>query len=230
MRGFSGFPTKGRMTRIPAVFFSELLPQIDHLGEMKVTLYCFWRLGRQDNRHYLWERELYADDLFLSGLGARQEERRAALADGLERAVARGTLLMVTLEKRGRKEKLYFFNSERGRQAFKEIEAGRWEPEDDRLASFDLSIERPNIFTLYEQNIGPLTPMIGEDLRDLEETYGEDAIAEAIQIAVERNVLHLRYIIAILKKNQAGADQSTPLDEDYGDRYVSGKYSDEVEG
>ena len=36
---FAGFPSgKMHLTRIPAQFFSELLPQIDHLGELKVTL------------------------------------------------------------------------------------------------------------------------------------------------------------------------------------------------
>ncbi|MBI2976543.1 MAG: primosomal replication protein N, partial [Chloroflexi bacterium] len=40
MKGFSGFPSsKVRSTPVPNPFFSELLPQIDHLGELKVTLY-----------------------------------------------------------------------------------------------------------------------------------------------------------------------------------------------
>ena len=36
---FGGFPDgKTHLTRIPAAFFGELLPQIDHLGELKLTL------------------------------------------------------------------------------------------------------------------------------------------------------------------------------------------------
>ena len=31
----------------------------------------------------------------------------------------------------------------------------------------------PNIFTMYEENIGLLTPMIAEELRDAEKTYPE---------------------------------------------------------
>ena len=45
MPSFAGFPSgKVRLTPIPGPFFSELLPEIDHLGELKVTLYAFWFL------------------------------------------------------------------------------------------------------------------------------------------------------------------------------------------
>ena len=38
MKGFAGFAEKANMVVMPAPFFSELLPIIDHLGELKVTL------------------------------------------------------------------------------------------------------------------------------------------------------------------------------------------------
>ncbi len=45
---FAGFP-EGRAdpTPIPAGFFSELLPAIDDLGELRLTLYAFWALARK---------------------------------------------------------------------------------------------------------------------------------------------------------------------------------------
>ena len=39
--------------------------------------------------------------------------------------------------------------------------------------------ERPNIFKLYEENIGPLTPLIADALKDAEETYPPEWVAEA---------------------------------------------------
>ncbi len=49
MKGFSGFPEgKQRLTPVPNLFFSELLPAIDDLAELKVTLYAFWALNQQD--------------------------------------------------------------------------------------------------------------------------------------------------------------------------------------
>ena len=46
---FGGFSeTKTRTTSIPGQFFGELLPAIDHLGELKVTLYLLWRFDRME--------------------------------------------------------------------------------------------------------------------------------------------------------------------------------------
>ncbi|MCH8095186.1 MAG: primosomal replication protein N, partial [Chloroflexi bacterium] len=49
MSTFNGFPAgTTRLTAIPNPFFSELLPSIDHLAELKVTLYAFWYLSRAE--------------------------------------------------------------------------------------------------------------------------------------------------------------------------------------
>ena len=42
---FQGFPEgKSHAIPLPQAFFHQLLPQIDHLGELKLTVYVFWRL------------------------------------------------------------------------------------------------------------------------------------------------------------------------------------------
>ena len=44
---FSGFPDgKVYMTPVPAQFFSELLLEIDHLAEFKLSLYVIWKLDK----------------------------------------------------------------------------------------------------------------------------------------------------------------------------------------
>ena len=54
MKGFSGFPKgKTRITPVPNLFFSELMPFIDDIDELKLTLYCFWRLGLKEG-DWLW--------------------------------------------------------------------------------------------------------------------------------------------------------------------------------
>ena len=95
MDAFSGFPAgKVRFTRIPGPFFSELLPQIDNLAELKVTLYALWKLERMEGKHRYLQLEDFSDDeIFMSGLGAEKKPALAALKDGLKRAVKRGTLL-----------------------------------------------------------------------------------------------------------------------------------------
>jgi DnaD/phage-associated family protein len=59
---------------------------------------------------------------------------------------------------------------------------------------------RSNVFSLYEQNIGALTPMISEELRDMAETYPAQWIEDAIRVAVKNNVRRLKYILAVLER------------------------------
>ncbi len=233
-KGFPGFPEgKLRTTPIPNPFFSELLPSIDHLGEFKVTLYAFWALAQKEGRfRYLSRDQIASDELFMRGMAGSGLDAGEALDEALERIVARGTLLQVNLETDQGSEAYYFLNSAKGRAAVKAVEEGDWLPSGDVQAPLDLSIERPNIFRLYEQNIGALTPMVADILRDAEETYPLSWIEDAIRIAVENNVRKWRYVEAILEDWQT---QGRHEREDRSDsekdrrRYIEGKYADFIE-
>src|SRR5450759_5004256 len=103
MSPFAGFPSgKVHLTPIPAPFFSDLLPEIDHLGELKITLYALWFLDQQEgNLRYLALKDLLADRRLLEGLSStpgissfeESESVRSALLDAIDRATRRGTLL-----------------------------------------------------------------------------------------------------------------------------------------
>ena len=60
--------------------------------------------------------------------------------------------------------------------------------------------EENNIFTAYEQNIGALTPMISEALKEAEQTYPEGWVLQAMELAVHNNKRNWRYIETILKR------------------------------
>jgi DnaD/phage-associated family protein len=230
MKGFSGFPARGRMTRIPGLFFSELLPQIDSLNELRVTLYCFWRLQQKSGDvAYVWESEIAGDEPFMNGLAARSEDRLKALQDGLERAVARGTLLHIRLDRRGKEESLYMVNTPRSSAALEGLAQGRWTPSHNPDNLLDLSVERPPLFTVYEQNIGPLTPLIAEKLNDIETLYPVEWIEEAFEIAVTQNKRSMAYVEAILRRWQAEGRTDQAGDEQGGRRFISGKYKDRIE-
>ena len=202
MKGFPGFPNgKLRTTLVPNLFFSDLLPNIDNLAELKVTLYAFWAMGQKDGKvRYLRLTDFLNDTEFVKGLGPTTAIATEALIDGIERAVARGTFLHVNIESADGVMDLYFFNTEKGRAAFEGITKGEWRPNPDEDEPITLLVERPNIFILYEQNIGPLTPMVADELRDAEQTYPLRWIEEAIETAVANNVRKWRYIIAILER------------------------------
>lgn len=212
MKGFPGFPDgKMRLTQVPNLFFSDLLPIIDNLAELKVTIYAFWALSQREGQvRYLRLADFLHDTEFVKGLGPTLKLASEALLDGLERAVARGTFLHINIESADGKMDLYFLNTEKGRTAVEGITRGEWRPNPDEDEPITLLVERPNVFILYEQNIGPLTPIIADELRDAEQTYPPRWLEEAIELAVENNVRKWRYILTILERwRQEGKQDGT---------------------
>ncbi len=233
MASFKGFPDgKMRLTPVPGPFFSELLPEVDHLGELKVILYAFWQLDRQEGSfRFLCRADLSGDDRFMEGLGKTRREADIALDEGLERAVGRGVLLKATLPVEGGQQDYYFLNSGKGRAALEAISKGQWNPAGSLRQPVELNAERPNRFRLYEEHIGPLTPMIADTLRDAEATYPYQWIEEAVRIAVENNVRRWRYVEAILRSwKEEGRDEQNRGDSEKDRRkYIEGKYSEFIE-
>lgn len=232
MARFAGFPAgKSRLTRLPAVFFTDLLSEIDHLGELKVTLYAFWFLDRMEgDLRFIRYQDFASDKVLLAGLGSQPDAGLEALDESLERAVQRGSILRV--QPAGNPdEAIYFINSPRGKAAAAALENREWSPQDTARVPQTLEMERPNIFRLYEQNIGPLTPLIADALREAEATYPMEWIAEAVRAAVEANVRRWRYIDAILRARLEREPNGTTRRETEKDRrkYVEGEFGDFIE-
>lgn len=217
---------------MPNLFFVELLPEIEHLGELKLTLHLFWLLGqKRDGQPYVTRDELVGDGRLLAGLPAPGMRPDEALDDALDRAVARGTLLRVVRGEGARQQTLYFLNSERGRQAMDDLLAGRWTP-DTRQEPVRLEAQRPNIFVLYENNIGALTPMVKEELIEAEATYPAQWIEDALREAVDLNKRSWRYVQRILERWSAEGreDEASRRDRERDRRrYIDGKYADYIE-
>jgi len=199
---FAGFP-QGQLkyTSLPDLFFSELLPLIDDLTELKVTLHAFWLIGKKRGAlRYARLDELLHDDRLLAGLTTPTTAGAAALQDGLERAVARGTLLHITVHRGETTEEWYMVNSPNGRQVLEKLRGGELDLLADVAEDVQLQVERPTIFVLYEQNIGLLTPMIADELRDAEKHFPADWIADAFREAVALNKRSWRYVLRILER------------------------------
>jgi DNA replication protein len=201
---FKGFPEgKVRQTPIPEPFFSELLPEIDDLAELKLTIYVFWRLNRMESTfRYLRREDFIGDPRFMLSLGDDPGAAEAALDGALERATSRHVLLRAVVERAKGEESYYFLNSPKGRAAVQAITKGEWQLTADSDLQITLGDQPPNIFELYEQHIGVLTPMIAEALREAEDTYPSSWIEDAFRIAVENNARSWRYVSAILNRWQ----------------------------
>lgn len=223
MKTFSGFPPgKVRSVGIPELAFTDLFPIIDDLAELKLTLHVLWRLRRQRGKvRYLRRADLASDWVLLSGLGDAPVE---ALRSALERAVERGTLLRIENIIGDMTEELYFANTPKGRAAVEAVARGEWPDELESAA-------RPNIFTLYEQNIGMLTPLIAEELREAERTYPAAWIEDALREAVSQSIRKWSYIRAILERwRTEGKDDEAIERPDKADRrrYIEGKYGEYI--
>ena len=231
MVGFKGFPPgKERFTRIPGTFFTELLPQIDNLEEMKVTLYAIWKLERMEGTfRYLRHEDFTSDEKFAGSLGKNPVK---AISNGLKKAVERGTLLDTHVDLDGNLENLFFLNTIKGQAAVKAILQGDWQPTGDNTYPIKLNLEKPNIFRIYEEHIGPLTPMIADTLKEAETIYPEGWIEEGIRKAVENNIRKWSYVEAILErwKKEGRDDRAYKKDPEEGwKKYVEGEFSDFIE-
>jgi DnaD/phage-associated family protein len=221
MKLFSGFPTgKVSVTPLPNLFFSELCPAIDDLAELKVSLHIFWLIANRPARapRSIALSELAADTTLMQSLAATDGKPEASLSRALAAASERGTLLHHST---GSGDDVYFLNDETGRRALEKIQ----QAQDIHPVSSGAAREparadvRPNIFVLYEQNIGLLTPMISEELKEAEKEYPAEWIADAFKVAVKQNKRSWAYVNGILKrmKTEGRGDRSGKGKTWYGD-------------
>src|SRR5258708_13927039 len=237
MTGFAGFPTgKNPYVPVPEVFFTVLLPEIEDSAELKVTLHLFWLLAKKKGKlHGVSGRDLLDDQVLLRSLKRRGDPRPAEerLRQGLEQALARGTLLQIHLrlmsEGNDQAEIIewFFFNTVRSRKVVNELQGSETVParllavEHEQIEqesevpvpagaytsnkgvewprNSQREIDRPNIFKLYQQNIGLLTPLVADHLRDAADLYPEEWIEAAFREAVQHNIRKWSYISAILR-------------------------------
>jgi len=229
---FAGFPAGALATAIPNLFFTAVLPRISDPAELVVSVYFFFAHRRKKGQpRFLTYAELAADNVLVAALDSLGE---GALRRGLNAAVERGTLLRLDVEPgsagghEGQAQELYFLNTAAGQRAAAAMKAdqqglGRLLP-----SPAEPHEPKPNIFEIYEQNIGPLTPMVAEYLKDAEKEYPADWFEPAFQRAVEQNKRSWSYIAAILRRweaegpdyEEAGRDLEGPGRK----RSLSGRY------
>ena len=231
MKQFNGFPARMEFTPLPNLFFSSLLPQISDMDELKTTLYIMALLYRKKGYpRFVTYGELLANASLMASLKESAEAPDEVLRRSLKVATERGTIIHITLEKNGASEDVYFLNDESSRRAVAKIENGELKLSGLKAEgrAYVEAEELPNIFTLYEDNIGMLTPMIADELRDAEKMYPESWIRDAIKEAVKQGKRKWSVVSAILQRwsvegKSDGTYQRHPKKTD-PDKYIKGKY------
>lgn len=224
---FDGFPNSGLATTVPNLFFSHVLHEIESVEELVVSVYAFYAQSQvRRSPRYVTLRELEADRGLMRTLAHLTGSDGEALRRGLDAAVERGTLARSVIETANGEEELIVVNNPANRKALAAIDGRRIEiapplPPAGAEAA-------PNIFTLYEENIGNITPLIAEDLKEAEERYPPEWVREAVKEAVLANKRSWRYVSSILRRWETeGPDyeesERDPQIEWLKRRYAEGK-------
>ena len=205
-RRFSGFlvqtdPAVG----IPRAFFTDVLPQLTELSEVQTTLAVF-RLASEAGgiESPVSDIALRADRPLRSALrvagSPREPDER--IVTGLDLATGRGTLLRFVAERGSERDAWYYVNTPVNQALVAAMARGAVAPpralwrEGHPPAVIP---ERPNVFRLYEQNVGPLTPLIADHLVRALETWPVEWIEDAVAESVAYNKRSWRYIQRILE-------------------------------
>ncbi|MEM9953536.1 MAG: DnaD domain protein [Chloroflexota bacterium] len=203
MTKFKGFSAgKINITMVHAQFITELVPMITDLAELKVCLFCYHALTQKDGQYrYLTRDDFGNNHELMQGLSLISDDAHKALDEALALAVEHNFLLCGEVQLDASTSlALYFMNTSRGRVAIQQLMAGNWQPDDNQR--IEILPERPTVFSLYEENIGVLTPIIADHLKEAEDDFSYEWIVDAITLAIENNARSWRYIRAILDRWQ----------------------------
>jgi DnaD/phage-associated family protein len=230
MKPFAGFPARMDFTPVPNLFLSQIMPEISDINELKTTLHIMAEVYRKKgNLRFVTFSELSANTSLIKSIESAGKPAEETLRSALETAIKRGVILRLAAELDGGAEDIYFVNTEADRQAVAKIETGELKlPGLKAIKSPPETEELPDIFTLYEENIGMLTPMIAEELKEAEKLYPETWIRDAMKEAASLNKRSIRYIVRILENwaqegRGNGAHKRFPGKED-PDKYIKGRY------
>lgn len=216
-QSFGGFQEDNlSLVRLPESFFTQVLPEIESITQLRLLLYFFWHFEQQQGSlRFLKLVDLASDPALVNMIGEGSK-----IESDLDELIRMGVLLEATPT--GEIEKLYFINGPQGRAAVQAIENGEWKPGTRERKAIQLAEQKPNIFELYEENIGAITPMMAEILKEDEKIYPHSWIEQAIKIAVTRNVRNWKYVQAILERWQKegrGDEQNRRDDSQDPSRY-----------
>ncbi len=199
---YGGFPSRMRLVAVPAPLLGSLLERIDDIAELKCTLRAVSLLSQKRGYpRFVSLREMQADEQLARAMPQDDDARPAQLIEkALAKAARRGTLAFVIVGAGDDRQPIFGLNAESDRAGLARLAN---QPETWRQPSPEPADERelrPNVFEMYEQNIGLLSPMIADELREAEEIYPEEWIEDAIGEAVAQNKRSWRYASKILQR------------------------------
>jgi DNA replication protein len=229
MKSFGGFPRDMQFTPIPNLFMNALMPGMDS-PELKTMLYIFQTIyGKKGTPRFASLSELLSSTPLMVSMKTEGKTGAEAVKSALDMAVKRGAILDLEVVQDGKSERLYFLNTASDREAVERIRSGELKiPKIEAVKPAEPPTEQKDIFSLYEENIGMLTPMIAEEIKDALTQYPEEWIRDAVKESVDANKRNWRYITRILERwttegKKDGTHRRDNQKED-PDKYIRGPY------
>ena len=212
-QAFPGFPAVARATAIPNIFFTVVLPRLRAAGDLLAFLWTarLTQEQRGDVRFVtadqIWAQDGVAEAFYEFGGG------REGMDGGLRRCVEIGALLGVEVVGRDGEETVYFINNPGSRRAVARARGGELELRPETVVRAIALEARPGIFRLYEENVGTITPIVGERLIAAADEYPWEWIEDAFREAAELNRRNWRYVERILQNwAQEGRNEAPQQD------------------
>jgi len=225
---FTEFSTD-QLVNLPNELFTEVVPRMTLLSELKVTLHIFYQISQRRDSvpRRISRAELIVDPLLNQSLRevSRIRDPIEVFDEGITAALRRQTILFVGLLHDNSIHTWYMIHTAINRQWAAKNHAGA--PNDSPLSHQS----RVTLFTLYEQNIGIITPLIVEELHEAQQRYPKHWIEDAMRVAVRANVRSWRYVERVLERwahhgrDGEPRDNAQPIDvERYSNEATDGLF------
>lgn len=186
---------------IPREFLCERIALIDDPTELHVTLAVFRLAADFGSSPPAVREDLVLDDPVLAR--TFHEDRRSSrlsqrIRRGLQYATARESVIQVVLSTESQEERWYIPASDENRAGLARImnEQEAWPVAG---TSSVIVAAAPSVYSLYEKNIGMLTPLLTDQIENALDLYPLAWIEDAIQEAVNYNKRNWRYILRVLE-------------------------------
>lgn len=213
----SGLLAAQPLASVPHALLTSVASEISEIEELQVVIAAFRLasdLGGID--HAIPEESLERDHWLRRALRIEGSPNapRERIAKGATLATGRGTLLRFTTRV-GRETRVwYYLHTVENQARLAQMATGAAAPPTELHLDGAVPVveaEQPNVFRLYEQNVGLLTPLIAERIVRALERYPTAWIEDAIAEAVAYNRRNWRYIARILENwTVAGRGDDSP--------------------
>ncbi len=191
-------PSATTFTPVPDPLLGDVLKSIDDLAELKCILRALWHIHRRKGDLRCVTLAELRDDPVLHGAMDREE-----IEDAMNGGARRGIFAKANVTTASGRIALFVLNQESHRAALRRAMAGEiaLPAGDDEWAVGPGRVKtRPNVFDLYEQEIGMITPVVADELKAAEAEYPEEWIQTAVREAALSGRRSWPYVRAILRR------------------------------